>query len=116
MNTEMDIRMQQNLWKDRYWSLSLVRQRFVFSLTLFPYHFHADTPDRDRNFLTTGEPDPDISRYGELVNINKGRKYEEDHPCNASEDAKVKYPGRIPWRRVIISTNAAETAVTFQKC
>ena len=87
-----------------------------YTTGLFPYGFHADTPDRDRNFLTTGEPYPDISRYGELVNINKGRKYEEAHPCNASEDAKVKYPGRIPWRRVIISTNAAETAVTFQNC
>ena len=41
---------------------------------LYPYGFHADTPDRDRTFLTNGEDDPDPSRYGELQNYNKGRK------------------------------------------
>ena len=93
---------------------SAVKRRYTSGL--FPYGFHADTPDRDRVFLTTGDSDPDESRYGELVNINKGRKYEETHPCNASGDARVKNPESLPWRRVIISTNAAETAVTFKHC
>ena len=79
---------------------------------LWPYGFHADTPDRDRSFLTTG----DSSRYGELANYNKGRKLETDHPCNANAAAKVKSPGTLPDRRVIIATNAAETAVTFKDC
>ena len=68
------------------------------------------------SFLTSGEKDPDASRYGELVNFNKGKKFEEKHPCNASDAAKVKNPELLPWRRVIISTNAAETAVTFKGC
>ena len=91
-----------------------VKRRYTSGL--FPYGFHADTPDRDRVFLTTGDPDPDGSRYGELVNFNNGKKYEEKHPCNASDDARVKNPDSLPWRRVIISTNAAETAVTFKDC
>ena len=91
-----------------------VKRRYTSGL--FPYGFHADTPDRDRVFLTTGDPDPDGSRYGELVNFNNGKKHEEKHPCNASEDARVKDPDSLPWRRVIISTNAAETAVTFKDC
>ena len=41
---------------------------------LYPYGFHADTPDRDRTFLTNGGDDPDPSRYGELHNYNKGKK------------------------------------------
>ena len=83
---------------------------------LFPYGFHADTPDRDRVFLTTGDQDPDGSRYGELVNFNNGKKFEDNHPCNASDDARVRNPESLPWRRVIITTNAAETAVTFKDC
>ena len=70
----------------------------------------------DRVFLTTGDQDPDGSRYGELVNFNNGKKYEDNHPCNASDDARVKNPDSLPWRRVIITTNAAETAVTFKDC
>ena len=57
---------------------------------LWPYGFHADTSERDRAFLTTGDDDPDSSRYGELVNYNKGKKFESEHPCNASMDAKAK--------------------------
>ena len=83
---------------------------------LYPYGFHADTPDRDRTFLTNGEEDPDPSRYGELQNYNKGRKADEKHPCNASSAARPKNPESLPARRVIISTNAAETAVTFKDC
>ena len=83
---------------------------------LYPYGFHADTPDRDRTFLTNGEDDPDPSRYGELQNYNKGRKADEKHPCNASPAARPKNPESLPARRVIISTNAAETAVTFKDC
>ena len=83
---------------------------------LYPYGFHADTPDRDRTFLTNGEDDPDPSRYGELHNYNKGRKADEKHPCNASPAARPKNPESLPVRRVIISTNAAETAVTFKDC
>ena len=45
-----------------------VKRRYTSGL--FPYGFHADTPDRDRVFLTTGDQDPDGSRYGELVNFN----------------------------------------------
>ena len=129
MNTEVDTREQLSQSKDRYWSLSLERLKFDFSLSsskvqssedihlaCFHMEFHADTPERDRVFLTTGDPDPDGSRYGELVNFNNGKKYEEKHPCNASEDARVKDPDSLPWRRVIISTNAAETAVTFKDC
>ena len=86
-----------------------------YTCGLFPYGFHSDTPDRDRDFLTAGEDDPDISRYGELVNINTGKKV-ADHPCNAADNAKVRDPRSLPWRRVILSTNAAETAVTFQDC
>ena len=83
---------------------------------LWPYGFHADTPERDRAFLTTGDDDPDSSRYGELVNHNKGRKFESEHPCNAGMEAKAKVPKSLRDRRVIISTNAAETAVTFKDC
>ena len=83
---------------------------------LYPYGFHADTPDRDRTFLTNGGEDPDPSRYGELQNYNKGRKGDEKHPCNASPAARPENPERLPARRVIISTNAAETAVTFKDC
>ena len=83
---------------------------------LYPYGFHADTPDRDRNFLTNGGDDPDPSRYGELVNYNRGKKGDEKHPCNASSAARPENPEGLPHRRVIISTNAAETAVTFKDC
>ena len=83
---------------------------------LYPYGFHADTPDRDRTFLTNGGDDPDPSRYGELHNYNKGKKGDEKHPCNASAAARPKNPEKLPSRRVIISTNAAETAVTFKDC
>ena len=83
---------------------------------LYPYGFHADTPDRDRIFLTNGGDDPDPSRYGELHNYNLGRKADEKHPCNASAAAKPKNPESLPARRVIIATNAAETAVTFKDC
>ena len=51
---------------------------------LYPYGFHADTPDRDRTFLTNGGEDSDPSRYGELQNYNRGKKGDEKHPCNAS--------------------------------
>ena len=87
-----------------------------YTTGLWPYGFHADTPERDRGFLTTGDRDPDSSRYGQLANYNKGRKFEANHPCNASTEAKVKDPKSLPDRRVIISTNAAETAVTFKDC
>ena len=83
---------------------------------LFPYGFHADTPDRDRNFLTNGGDDPDSSRYGELVNYNRGKKGDDKHPCVASAAARPENPEGLPHRRVIISTNAAETAVTFKDC
>ena len=83
---------------------------------LYPYGFHADTPDRDRTFLTNGGDDPDPSRYGELHNYNKGKKVDEKHPCHASAAARPKNPENLPSRRVIISTNAAETAVTFKNC
>ena len=87
-----------------------------YTLGLYPYGFHADTPERDRNFLTNGGDDPDPSRYGELVNYNRGRKSDEKHPCVASAAARPKNPESLPHRRVIISTNAAETAVTFKDC
>ena len=83
-----------------------------YTLGLCPYGFHADTPDRDRTFLTNGEEDPDLSRLGELHNYNKERKGDERHPCNASSAARPEHPEKLPNRRVIISTNAAETAVT----
>ena len=83
---------------------------------LWPYGFHADTPERDRGFLTTGDRDPDSSRIGELANFNKGSKHEEKHPCNAGNEARAKVPKPLPDRRVIIATNAAETAVTFKDC
>ena len=87
-----------------------------YTLGLYPYGFHADTPDRDRTFLTNGEEDADPSRFGELQNYNKGRKGDEKHPCNASAAARPERPEKFPARRVIISTNAAETAVTFKDC
>ena len=36
---------------------------------LFPYGFHADTPDRDRIFLTSGDKDPD--RYLQIWGTGK---------------------------------------------
>ena len=129
MNIEMDIRTHHNPRKDRLLVFvpgkaeirlltELIKNAVKRGYTsgLFPYGFHADTPDRDRVFLTTGDKDPDMSRYGELVNFNNGKKSDEKHPCNASDDARVKNPELLPWRRVIITTNAAETAVTFKDC
>ena len=40
-----------------------------YTCGLFPYGFHSDTPDKDRDFLTASEDDPDISRYGELTEV-----------------------------------------------
>ena len=82
---------------------------------LWPYGFHADTPAKDQSFSKSGGRDPDPSRFGESANYNKGKKSTQDHPCNASRAAQVD-PKTLPNRRVIIATNAAETAVTFKDC
>ena len=87
-----------------------------YTSNLWPYRFHADTPAKDRSFLTSCGRDPDPSRYGELANYNRGKKATENHPCNASKAAQVKNPTSLPSRRVIIATNAAETTVTFKDC
>ena len=62
----------------------------------FPYGFHADTPDRDRVFLATGDQDPDGSRYGELVNFNTGKKYED----NDVSPHVLNLFGRLAWLHV----------------
>ena len=86
-----------------------------FASGLWPYGFHADTPTRDRSFLTSGGRDPDSSRYRELANYNSGKKSTQDHSCNASKSAQVD-PKTLPQTHVIIATNTAETAVTFRDC
>ena len=92
-----------------------------FTAGLYPYGFHSDTPAQDRGFLFKGGRDPNVSRRDELISLAIGAGYRK-HVQNNSKDA-LKYgatapvePKSLPSRKVIIATNAAETAVTFEKC
>ena len=87
-----------------------------FTADLFPYKFHSDTPVKDKDCLFKGTADPNKQRYAELKSLSTGttfKKY-QDNKENDKYVAKTPMnPARLPNRRVIVATNAAETAVTF---
>ena len=92
-----------------------------FTAGLYPYGFHSDTPAQDRDFLFKGGRDPNPSRRDELRSLATGagyRKYVQNNNKEALKYAAAVAvnPNTLPSRNVIIATNAAETAVTFNKC
>ena len=91
-----------------------------FTANLYPCGFHSDTPAQDRDFLFKGGKDPNVSRREELRSLDNGTAYQK-YAFN-NKDA-LKYgaaawvdPKTLPPRTVIVATNAAETAVTFNQC
>ena len=60
-----------------------------FTASLYPYGFHSDTPAQDRDFLFKGGKDPNVSQQTQR---------------------------ELPSRTVIVATNAAKAAVTFNQC
>ena len=93
-------------------------QQRGFTAGLLPYGFHADTPPDERTFVIMGEPDFDKSRKGDLKNIAMRsltqERLEKKTPLGIAKEQDRVDSGDFPMRRVIIATNAAETAVTFE--
>ena len=91
-----------------------------FTAKLYPYGFHSDTPAQDRDFLFNGTMDPNESRRNELKSLANGGAYEryiQQDPDSKKFGAATRIePSSLTARTVIVATNAAETAVTFNKC
>ena len=92
-----------------------------FTANLYPYGFHSDTPAQDRDFLFTGGRDPNVSRREELRSLANGSAYQKYRLNNSKEALKFGAaapidPATLLPRTVIVATNAAETAVTFNQC
>ena len=90
-----------------------------FTANLYPYGFHSDTPAQDRDFLFTGGRDPNIQRRDELRSLATGaayQKYKRDKDAPKFGAGAPIDPKTLAERTVIVATNAAETAVTFNKC
>ena len=92
-----------------------------FTAKLYPYGFHSDTPAQDRDFLFNGTTDPNESRRNELKSLANGGAYEryiQQDPDSKKFGASTRIDPTttLAARTVIVATNAAETAVTFNKC
>ena len=90
-----------------------------FTAGLYPYGFHSDTPAQDRDFLFKGGRDPNVHGRDELKSLASGagyRKYAMSKEALKYGAAVPVDPRTLPSRKVIIATNAPETAVTFDKC
>ena len=91
-----------------------------FTAKLYPYGFHSDSPAQDRDFLFNGTMDPNESRRTELKSLANGGAYEryiQQDPDSKKFGASTRIdPTTLAARTVIVATNAAETAVTFNKC
>ena len=91
-----------------------------FTASLYPYVFHSDTPAQDRDFLFKGGRGPNVARREELRSLATGMAYQK-YSLNNKDALKFGAaapvdPKTLPPRTVIVATNAAETAVTFNQC
>ena len=84
-------------------------QRRGFTAGLLPYGFLADAPP----FLS----ERFASKARRILNATRSLtdRFDPKLPGLAKVDCRVN-PEQYPLRRVIIATNAAETAVTFEDC